>query len=185
LIVEYIFSTNSEGERFAPNTLQTSRLIIASVKAASTFFNVMSISISHSEGARAPPSMLNVGWGYSKISFHFCKDCRIFCEGVKSNGIVEQKLENKNQEGAMSTTAAIAKLNDLFGHNVLVGRNNVGPIGLIVKINDLQRLVVNSIVILNCEGAHVVPINVSEGANANPAIFCNRSSKFIVALNSE
>ncbi len=30
----------------------------------------------------------------------------------------------------MSTIAAIAKL------NALVGRNNVGPIGLIVKIND-------------------------------------------------
>ena len=37
----------------------------------------------------------------------------------------------------MSTTAAIAKLNDLFGHNALVGHNDVGPIGLIVKINDL------------------------------------------------
>jgi hypothetical protein len=64
----------------------------------------------------------------------------------------------------MSTTAAIAKLNDLFGHNALVGRNNVGPIGLIVKINNLQRLVVDSIVILNCEGARAVPITVSEGA---------------------
>jgi hypothetical protein len=185
LIVEYIFSTNSEGEQFAPNTLQTSKLIIASVKAASTFFNIMSISISHSEGARAPLFMLIVGCSYSKISFHFCEDCRIFCEGVKGNGIVEQKLENKNQEGAMSTTAAIAKLNDLFGHNALVGRNNVGPIGLILKINDLQWLVVDSIVILNCEGARAVPITISEGANAVPAIFCDRSSKFIVALNSE
>ncbi len=129
--------------------------------------------------------MLIVGCSYSKISFHFCEDCRIFCEGVKGNGIVEQKLENKNQEGAMSTTAAIAKLNDLFGHNALVGRNNVGPIGLILKINDLQWLVVDSIVILNCEGARAVPITISEGANAVPAIFCDRSSKFIVALNSE
>jgi hypothetical protein len=185
LIVEYIFSTNSEGERYAPNTLQTSKLIIASVKAASTFFNIMSISISHSEGARAPSYMLIVGCGYSKISFHFCKDCRIFCEGVKGNGIVKQKLEDKNQEGGMSTTAAVVKLNDLFGHNALVGCNNVGPIGLIIKINDLQRLVVDSIVILNCEGAVSVPITVSEGANAVPAISCNRSSKFIVALNSE
>ena len=38
----------------------------------------------------------------------------------------------------MSTTEATAKLNDLFGHNALVVRNNVGPIGLIIKINDLQ-----------------------------------------------
>ncbi len=85
----------------------------------------------------------------------------------------------------MSTTAAIAKLNDLFGHNALVGRNNVGLIGLTVKINDLQWLVVNSIVILNCEGAHAVQITFSEGANAVPAIFCDGSSKFIVALNSK
>jgi hypothetical protein len=127
LIVEYIFSTNSEGERFAPNTLQTSKLIIASIKAASTFFNLMSISISHSEGAQAPLSMLIVGCGYSKISFHFCKDCRIFCEGVKGNGIVEQKLENKNQKEAMSTTAAIAKLNDLFGTMPLLAATTLAP----------------------------------------------------------
>ena len=198
LIVEYILSTNSEGERFAPNTLQTSKLIIASIKAAvaSTFFNVMPISISHSEGARAPLSMLIVRCDYSKISFHFCEDCRIFREGVKGNGIVEQKLENKNRERSMSTTEATAKLNDLFGHNALVVWNNVGPIGLIVKINHLQQtemsystnkfqLVVDSIVILNCEGARAVPITISEGANAVPAIFCNRSSKSIVVSNSE
>jgi hypothetical protein len=41
--------------------------------------------ISTSEGARAPSSKLIVGCGYSKISFHFCKDCRIFCEGVKDS----------------------------------------------------------------------------------------------------
>ena len=29
--------------------------------------------------------MLIVGCGYSKISFHFCNDCRIFCEGVKDD----------------------------------------------------------------------------------------------------
>ena len=82
--------------------------------------------------------MLIVRCDYSEISFHFCEDCRIFREGVKGNGIVEQKLENKNRERSMSTTEATAKLNDLFGHNALVVRNNVGPIGLIIKINDLQ-----------------------------------------------
>jgi len=122
--------------------------------------------------------LLIVGCGYSKISFH-CKDCRIFREGVKEKGIVEQKLENKYREAAMSRKTAIAKL------NALVDRNNVDPIGLIVKINDLQRLVVDSIVILNFEGARAVPITISEGANAVPAIFCDRSSKFIVASNSE
>ena len=50
--------------------------------------------------------------------------------------------------------------------------------------NEFQ-LVVDSIVILNCEGAHAVPITILEGANAVPAIFCDRSSKFFVESNSE
>jgi hypothetical protein len=43
------------------------------------------IPILTSEGAQAPSSMLIVGCDYSKISFHFCEDCRIFREGVKDN----------------------------------------------------------------------------------------------------
>ncbi len=39
--------------------------------------------ILHSEGARAPSFALIVGYRSSKISFHFCNNCRIFCEGVK------------------------------------------------------------------------------------------------------
>jgi hypothetical protein len=80
MIVEYILSTNSERERFAPNTLQTSKLIIASVKpaAASTFFNAVPISISHSDGARAPLSMLIVWCNYSEISFTSVKIAEYF-----------------------------------------------------------------------------------------------------------
>jgi hypothetical protein len=33
--------------------------------------------VSCSEGTRASPTKFN----YSEISFHFCKNCRIFCEG--------------------------------------------------------------------------------------------------------
>jgi hypothetical protein len=36
---------------------------------------------------QAKPSKLIVGCSYSKISFHFCKDCRIYCEGVKDSTI--------------------------------------------------------------------------------------------------
>jgi hypothetical protein len=43
--------------------------------------------ISTSEGAQAPSSKLIVGCGYSKISFHYCEDCRIFCDGVKDSTI--------------------------------------------------------------------------------------------------
>ncbi len=43
--------------------------------------------------------MLIVGCDYSKISLHFCKDFRIFCEGeweVKDNGdaVVKQRSAN-------------------------------------------------------------------------------------------
>ena len=36
-----------------------------------------------SEGARASPTNFN----YSKISFHFCKDCRLFCDGEWEWGV--------------------------------------------------------------------------------------------------
>ncbi len=75
---KFIVESISEGARFSPATLQTFKLIV------------------RFEGAQAPLSKLIVGRGYSKISFHFCKDCRIFREGVKSNGAVEQKPKNKN-----------------------------------------------------------------------------------------
>ncbi len=48
---------------------------------------------------------------------------------VKGNGIVEQNLENKNQEGTMSTTAATAKLNDLF-------RPTRAKVGLVIRSLD-------------------------------------------------
>ena len=50
-----------------------------------------------SEGARASSTEFN----YSKISFHFCKGCRIFCEGeweweVKDNGKALAKQHSAN-----------------------------------------------------------------------------------------
>jgi hypothetical protein len=42
---------------------------------------VNSILTLHSEPAQTPSSMLIVGCIYSKISFHFCKDCGIFSQG--------------------------------------------------------------------------------------------------------
>jgi hypothetical protein len=38
---------------------------------------VVNYTILNSKGARASQT----NFIYSKISFHFCKDCRIFCEG--------------------------------------------------------------------------------------------------------
>jgi hypothetical protein len=54
----------SEGAQFTLATLQTFKLIV------------------RFEEEQAHWSKLIVECGYSKISFHFCEDCRIFREGV-------------------------------------------------------------------------------------------------------
>ena len=151
----------------------------------------------------------------SEISFHFCDNCRIFREGVKGATAIPNGLFGRNlafglisafgQNLAFGRTTAFGLIT-AFGYiklgccialqlhhspNCLAVADS-----LIVKINDLQRtemfystnkfqLVVDSIVILNCEGARAVPITVFEGANAVPVIFRDRSSKFIVVSNSE
>ncbi len=92
----------SEGAQFTPATLQTFKLIV------------------RFEEERAHWSKLIVGWGYSKISFHFCTYCRIFSEGVKDSTI-----------GIVSNNGIVVRINhiglDLFGHNDLLV---VGFIGL-------------------------------------------------------
>jgi len=80
------------------------------------------IPILTSEGARAPSSKLIVGCGYSKISFRFCEDCRIFCEGVKDSTI-----------GIVSNNGIVGRIDhiglNLFGHNGLLGYD-ISLIGL-------------------------------------------------------
>ncbi len=143
------------------------------------------ISLGEGAGARAAPklsSQLIVASINSEISFHFCNNCRIFREGVKGATAIPNGLFGRNLAFGLISAS---------GQNLAFGRTTA--FGL---INDLQRtemfystnkfqLVVNSIVILNYEGARAVPITVSEGANAVPVIFHDRSAKFIVASNSE
>jgi hypothetical protein len=48
---------------------------------------IVKLSIAtNSEGTRVPSSKLIVGYYNSKISLHFCNNCRIFYEGVQGNG---------------------------------------------------------------------------------------------------
>ena len=75
LVVESISILISEGAQFTPATLQTFKLIV------------------RFEEERAHWSKLIVGWGYSKISFHFCTDCRIFSEGVKDSTVRLHSLQ--------------------------------------------------------------------------------------------
>ena len=72
------FFSISEGARFTPATLQTFKLNV------------------RFEEEPAHWSKLVVGCGHSEISFHFCKDCRIFREGVKDNGGVVVKQRSAN-----------------------------------------------------------------------------------------
>jgi hypothetical protein len=55
-----------------------------------------------SEGARAAPNhlcQLIVASISSKISFHFCNDCRIFCEGVKGAATIPYGLFDRPNLG--------------------------------------------------------------------------------------
>ena len=155
---------------------------------------------SKSEGARAAPnlsSQLIVASINSKISFHFCENCRIFREGVKGATAIPNGLFGRNLAFGLISAFGYITVGCCIALQLHHSPNCLAVAdGLIVKINDLQQtemfysttefqLVVDSIVILNCEGALAVPITISEGANAVPVIFRNRSSKFIVASNSE
>jgi hypothetical protein len=76
LVVALIPILNPEGVQ-APSNIQVYCCVV--------FF--ASIIIPNFEEAQATPanSTLIVGYHYSKISLLFCKDCRIFCEGVKDD----------------------------------------------------------------------------------------------------
>jgi hypothetical protein len=70
---------------------------------------------------------LIVAFKYSKISLRFCKDCRIFCEGVKaartnSNGFVDYALIGHN---------CLIDQDDLVDHNGLVNFIGLGLVGVI------------------------------------------------------
>jgi hypothetical protein len=97
------------------------------------------IIIPNFEEAQATPanSTLIVGYQYSKTSLLFCKDCRIFCEGVKydDNAFVEQRPGNYNDDvGDDEEKDNGMSLVGLSGFN-LVGLSDIngliGRIGLV------------------------------------------------------
>ncbi len=75
-----------------------------------------------SDGAHFAPNFFQLGdfnsskliVMYSEISFHFCKDCRIFCEGVKEAII---NTINRNNMAFGHNTA----FGSAFGHNMAFG----------------------------------------------------------------
>jgi len=84
LVVASVSNNNASSFNGKPSS--TFQLVVASVdwitKGISSFHRIKILTF---EGAQAPLSKLIFGCGYSEISFHFCEDCRIFCEGVKDD----------------------------------------------------------------------------------------------------
>jgi hypothetical protein len=79
LIVESLL----KGAQIAPTTFRAFELIVTLTSIVNFQLVVEFNLILHSEGAQAPSFALIVGYRSSKISFHFCNNCRIFCERVK------------------------------------------------------------------------------------------------------
>ncbi len=117
LVVKFIIS-NSEGERFVLKS--TFGLIVKSILIQNDLINkifdvaaVVQAFIYNTPGTSAFKSRIR----YSKISLVFDIDCRIFCEGLKGNAVVEQKLENTKANCSIlpfpliSNTVAMAKPN--------------------------------------------------------------------------
>jgi hypothetical protein len=117
LVVEFIIP-NSEGECYVSKS--TFGLIVESILIQNDLINrifevaaVVRAFIYDTPGASAFKSRI----GYSKISLVFGIDCKIFCEGVKGNAVVEQKSENTEANcsilpfPSISTTVAMAKPN--------------------------------------------------------------------------
>jgi hypothetical protein len=93
--------------------------------------------ISTSEGARAPLSKLIVGCSYSEISFHFCEDCRKFCEGVKDSTIGISS--NNGLVGFIGLS--LLSLIELIGQISLVGLSGFSIVGL----RDINGLLIGQI----------------------------------------
>ncbi len=117
LVVQFIIP-NSEGERYVSKS--TFKLIVKLLLIPNDLINrifevaaVVQAFIYNTPGALAFKSRIR----YSKISLVFGVDCKIFCEGVKGNTVVEQKLENTKANcsilsfSLISTTVASAKPN--------------------------------------------------------------------------
>jgi hypothetical protein len=108
-----IVALASEGAHFAPYIFEN----------AFTYANEL-----NNEGVRAQATSFQASKlivNYFETSFHFCEDCRIFCEGewqVKDNGyaIVKQQSANTQeweQHWQLNGHTSLVGLIDFVGHN--------------------------------------------------------------------
>jgi hypothetical protein len=82
LSLKFIVESLSEGAQIAPTTFRAFELIVTLTSIINFQLVVEFNLILHSKGTHAPSFAL-IGYCSSQISFHFCNNCRIFCEGVK------------------------------------------------------------------------------------------------------
>jgi hypothetical protein len=124
-----IVDSNSEGAQFAPT-------ITASVKAASTYFNVefklivrSAYDALRSEGAQTvptissielygPTSKLIVICNWIKFSLIFQEDCTIFCEG---EWLATTSRTRNGFTYLIDKMLKLIELNPAFGHNLASG----------------------------------------------------------------
>jgi hypothetical protein len=135
-LFKLIVAFASEGARFAPYIFEN----------AFTYTN----ELNH-EGVRAQATSFQASkliFNYFEISFHFCEDCRIFCEGewqVKDNGysIVKQqssKTQEWEQHWQLNGHTGLVGLLDFVGHNGQINLvSHSGCISL-VGINDINLI---------------------------------------------
>jgi hypothetical protein len=134
-LFKLIVALASEGTRFAPYIFDnaftyTNKLNHEGVRAQATSFQASKLIVN-----------------YFEISFHFCVDCRIFCEGEwqvkdKCYDIVKQRSANTQEWDTLVATASIGcvSLVGCINYNGLVDLNGIagrtGPNGLI-GVNDI------------------------------------------------
>mgnify|MGYP000883397652 CR=1 FL=1 len=146
--LKFIGKSTLEGAGFAPTTsFQAFKLIVAFVFIASFL---------HSEGAQFALATLQTFVDkdqaalqsvatkliieYSKISFHFCKDCRIFCEGEWEEQSQQSKYDLVDHYGVIGR-ADLIDLIKFVSYNGLINCNGlVDFIGVVIFFG-LDRLI--------------------------------------------
>jgi hypothetical protein len=77
----------------------------------------------------------------SKISLHFCKDCRILCEGVEDDGSVYVNQQSANNPNANNKWRHSSKSNDDANNKHLHVKSNNASTNCIIFNEDVSHRV--------------------------------------------
>jgi hypothetical protein len=126
LVVESILILHSEEAQVASASLQT----FADGDQAASQSDISELIVTQllvEYNLQAPSSALIVGYRSSKISFHFCGDCRTFCEGEreqinKGDANVKQRRISLDDLISLVGFIGLSGISDLVVRISLVGR---------------------------------------------------------------